>query len=184
MNSEQKAKLAKARMASKPPVQIEFVNSGDIYKALEDIHTKFGDDNQQNQEVVKDMQLLVKDLINTIVKGIRITNIEDIKIEPKFNTPDVIVPEIKMPEIVVPEPTVVKENDIFSVYKPADVDESESTKYYGYLSKDGNWFIMRSTTNGDKTKYRYTSGKGNFSKSFEKRHRLNYDYIDKVSFDV
>jgi len=130
----------------------------------------------------------VKKLFNNMVEkyesGIKISNLKEVELKPevKVNVPDVHIPEIKIPEakINIPAPTVIKEEDVFSQYKPADVMEDNNTKYYGYVAKSGEWFIMREVNNNNNIKYRYASGKGNYPEAFIKRAKQDYKYFDEA----
>lgn len=175
--SEYKDKLDKLK---KTPVRVESVDPNAIYKQLEDLYGKFSESNQLNKEFLADVSKIVAAYAEEVAKGVRVTNLEEIKIEPTFNTPDVVVPEVKVPTINVPEPTIIKETSLSDKYRPADIIEDGSTKYYGYLSNAGEWFIMRETGNGDHIKYRYSSGKSGFKKAINKRARLTYKYYDEV----
>lgn len=104
-------------------------------------------------------------------------SIKSIEVKPVFN-PKLNIPEVKMPTINIPEPTVIKEDNIFNKYKPADIVEDNNTKYYGYLSKTGEWFVMREVETAITTKYRYANGKGNYD--FTKRNKLSYKYYSEI----
>jgi len=77
----------------------------------------------------------------------------------------------------------LKPDNIFDRYKPAQTDENGSIKYFGYLAKDGSWFIMRESETKTGKKYQYSTGKGQFKNYFEKRSALEYGFIDEVQFD-
>lgn len=49
--------------------------------------------------------------------------------------------------------------------------------YYGFVNKDGNWYIAREEASGS---YRYIKGSGSFSVSWIGRALLTYDYFDNV----
>lgn len=61
-------------------------------------------------------------------------------------------------------------------YKISEIDDS-SPAFYGFLRKDGAWFIMKEGTSGD---YRYAKGSSNFSTNWTNRSSLTYDYFDNV----
>lgn len=56
--------------------------------------------------------------------------------------------------------------------------EDGAIGYYGFINKDGAWFIMKSDTNSGS--YRYTRGKSDFPANWKKREQLEYDYFYKV----
>ena len=61
-------------------------------------------------------------------------------------------------------------------YKINELDDSDTT-YYGFVRKDGAWFIMREDPAGS---FRYIKGPANFSASWTNRTGLSYDYFDNV----
>lgn len=68
------------------------------------------------------------------------------------------------------------ENSPTSGYNISQIDDS-TPAYFGFVNKDGAWFIMRE---GEDDAFRYAKGDNNFTKSWESRAKLNYDYFDKV----
>lgn len=179
MDRSKKLLKAKSKVAQ-TGVQVEFVNTGEVYKQLENIYKKIDENNQAAKDMVKEAVDIIGEVINEVSEGVNIKNAKDIKIEPTFNTPEVKIPEIKMPEIKVPEPSVIQEPGLFSKYTPADIIKDGSTTYYGYLAKTGEWVIMRETTTKNTSKYRFSSGSNNFSKAFNSRNKLSYKYLDEV----
>jgi uncharacterized protein YggU (UPF0235/DUF167 family) len=68
--------------------------------------------------------------------------------------------------------------DSLDHYKISDIDDASNPKYYGFLDKDGNWYILKEDTTA-KT-YRYTKGATNYSTNWGNRTTLTYDYFDVV----
>lgn len=66
--------------------------------------------------------------------------------------------------------------DPLQIYQVSDIDDAGATKYYGFLDKDGNWYIMQKTT----TAVRYFSGSGNYSTNWTGRAGLSYDYFSEI----
>lgn len=62
-------------------------------------------------------------------------------------------------------------------YNISDIENSATT-YYGFVSKDGSWYIMRVDTNTGT--FRYTKEKSNFRANWANRANLKYDYFDNV----
>lgn len=58
----------------------------------------------------------------------------------------------------------------------SDIDDALEDKYFGYLGKEGNWYIMRQ--NGGE--YRYTRGLSNYQTGWTNRASLTYTYFDEV----
>ena len=61
-------------------------------------------------------------------------------------------------------------------YKITELDDSVPA-YYGFINKDGAWFIQKEDSNGS---YRYTKGPSGFTTSWTNRASLTYDYFDNV----
>lgn len=62
-------------------------------------------------------------------------------------------------------------------YKITDIDDS-SPSYYGFVNKDGGWFIQKEDdTTGA---YRYTKGSSGYSANWSNRSSLTYDYFSNV----
>jgi hypothetical protein len=62
-------------------------------------------------------------------------------------------------------------------YQISRVDDS-TPAYYGFINKDGNWFIMKEGTDGT---YLYTKGSSDFAGNWDlKDTELEYDYFDVV----
>ena len=62
-------------------------------------------------------------------------------------------------------------------YNIAEVDDSLSDTYYGYINKDGAWFIRKESSTGA---YRYAKGSSDFSTNWTGRVGLTYDYFNVV----
>jgi hypothetical protein len=67
----------------------------------------------------------------------------------------------------------VATEDITSKYKITDIDDSGTTKYFGFTDKDGNWFILQLTT----TEARYIKGTSGYTTSWTGRAAFTYDYF-------
>lgn len=61
-------------------------------------------------------------------------------------------------------------------YKISQIDDS-SPAFYGFVEKNGAWFIMKEDSSGN---YRYTKGTGSFSANWTNRAALTYDLFDVV----
>ncbi len=62
-------------------------------------------------------------------------------------------------------------------YKISEIDDNVIT-FYGFINKDGAWYIMREDT--DTGSFRYTKGDFNFPGSWTRRQNLKYDYTCNV----
>ena len=63
-------------------------------------------------------------------------------------------------------------------YKISDIDDSSDPSYFGFLNKDGHWYIMEQNT-ANKT-YRYASGADDYSTNWEGRAGLTYSYFNEA----
>lgn len=61
-------------------------------------------------------------------------------------------------------------------YKIAELDDS-SPAYYGFVDKDGAWFILKEDSAGA---YRYIKGSSSFSTNWTNRASLTYDYYHNI----
>ena len=62
--------------------------------------------------------------------------------------------------------------DLLARYKCADLDESGSPAYYGFVDTDGNWYIMSVTA----TAIRYAKGSSGYLVAWAARNPGSYDY--------
>ena len=62
-------------------------------------------------------------------------------------------------------------------YTLAQVDDGVSNTYYGYLNRDGAWYILREDSSSN---YRYTKGSSTFATNWTNRASLTYDYFDAI----
>jgi hypothetical protein len=56
-------------------------------------------------------------------------------------------------------------------YEISDVDDTTLPAYYGFIDKDGNWYIAREGTDGS---FRYTTGSTGYSTNWDTRTTLGY----------
>ncbi len=62
-------------------------------------------------------------------------------------------------------------------YNISEVDD-DTIGYYGFINKEGQWFIMKGDTNTGS--YRYVRGKSSFSDNWKRRQNLEYDYFSQI----
>lgn len=63
-------------------------------------------------------------------------------------------------------------------YLISDTDDTSNPKYYGFLDKFGNWYILRENTS-TKT-YRYCKGSNDYTTNWTNRASLTYDYVSVI----
>lgn len=76
------------------------------------------------------------------------------------------------------DPAVKKPTDGYGI---SQIDDS-SPAYYGYVDKDGNWYIVKEITEVDAVEsFRYVKGVDSFSSYWSNRSTLEgYDYFNKI----
>lgn len=62
-------------------------------------------------------------------------------------------------------------------YNISEIDDN-IIGYYGFINKEGHWFIMKGDT--DTGSFRYARGRSNFPDNWKKRQNLDYDYFYQV----
>lgn len=63
-------------------------------------------------------------------------------------------------------------------YLPSDRDEDNDTRYYGLVSDNGRWYIIRDVVSTGQT--RYVVGKVDYPTNWTNRGSLTYKYIYEV----
>lgn len=63
-------------------------------------------------------------------------------------------------------------------YLVSDMDDASNPKYYGFLAKDGSWYIMKNDETAKS--FRYVKGDSDFITNWTNRTSLNYDYVNRV----
>ncbi len=62
-------------------------------------------------------------------------------------------------------------------YEITEIDDASSPSYYGFLKKNGNWYIMKEDSTGA---YRYSKGTTAFTTNWTNRASLTYDYFNSI----
>lgn len=68
--------------------------------------------------------------------------------------------------------------NILEAYQITDQDDGGNTKYYGFMDKDGNWYILKNDTVA--STYRYTRGTSSYAANWTNRATLTYGYFGDV----
>lgn len=83
-------------------------------------------------------------------------------------------------------PTMIKVNDNGELigadlgnYKAANMDTS-TPAYYGFVDKDGNWYIMKEATSGSVKTYTYCKGTSGYATAWTNRATQTYDTYDNT----
>ncbi len=70
-----------------------------------------------------------------------------------------------------------KEKNPTDGYSISEIDDNAVPSYYGFVDKDGKWYISKEVTAGS---YRYAKGAASFATNWTGRAALTYDYFDNV----
>ena len=62
-------------------------------------------------------------------------------------------------------------------YNITEIDDLLTDTYYGYVNKDGAWYIQKETASGA---YRYIKGTTDFTTNWTGRTGLTYDYFNNI----
>ncbi len=71
------------------------------------------------------------------------------------------------------DPAIKSPTDSYGV---TEIDDS-TPAYYGFVNKEGAWYITREDSTGS---YRYYKGTNNFSANWSGRASLTYNYFDAI----
>lgn len=75
---------------------------------------------------------------------------------------------------------VMTEN-ILNKYFPADGEMNYgATSYYGFIDRNGNWYIRQDAQSGAVTSYRYIKGVKDYSTNWDNRASLSYKHFHEV----
>ena len=66
----------------------------------------------------------------------------------------------------------------FEGFTVSDVDYDASPNYYGFVDRQGRWYIMEETLSAGANTYRYASGDSAYTASWTGRAGLTYAYFN------
>jgi hypothetical protein len=67
-----------------------------------------------------------------------------------------------------------------SGYFISDKDDDASPNYFGFVDRDGNWYILKETVLAGADTYRYAKGTTGYTTNWTGRAALSYDYFYNV----
>ncbi len=70
------------------------------------------------------------------------------------------------------------QNQPLDGYRISEVDDNNTIAFYGFINKDGAWFIMKGDANTGS--FRYAKGNSDFPNNWARRENLKYDYFYKL----
>ena len=65
-------------------------------------------------------------------------------------------------------------------YVLSDKDDDGTPNYYGYVNKDGGWYIMKETISAGNDQYRFIKGTTAYTTNWTGRAGLSYDYFYNI----
>ncbi len=72
-------------------------------------------------------------------------------------------------------------NGLLGQYQISDTDESASSpQYYGFLGKEGHWYIMKMINTAGVKTFRYIQGHSGYAAAWTGRAALTYGYFDEI----
>lgn len=80
-----------------------------------------------------------------------------------------------MPNYIDPNRGILVGNKSFVA---SDLDTASDTKYYGFISADSSWIIMKEVTSAET--FRFVGGHDDYATNFTNRASLSYDYYDQI----
>lgn len=70
--------------------------------------------------------------------------------------------------------------DSLQDYIISDKDDDASPNYFGFLKKDGSWYIMKETVSAGADTYRYAKGTTDYTTNWTGRVGLTYGYFNDI----
>lgn len=65
-------------------------------------------------------------------------------------------------------------------YAASDVDDAAVPNYYGFVDKNGAWYILQEDVSGGVTQYRYAKGSSDYATNWTNRAGLTYALFNEV----
>ena len=178
--NERQAKLQVLKNRQKKQAE-QSQSKAQTHKELVDTITELKNSVESLQNTIKRQPELdtseLEGAIANLDKSVSNIQIKENKldIQPIVKQIEAIKPIVNVPQ---QKTEIIKQDDIFSLYKPADIEEVGSNEYYGYLAKDGKWFIMRVSSSDSGKKYRYATSNKQYD--FKNKEKLSYKYINEL----
>jgi len=72
----------------------------------------------------------------------------------------------------------VSTGNAFEQYQPSDETATGETDYYGFVDRNGNWYILRYDINNGT--FRYVKGSTGYTTNWTNRETLSYGYFHEV----
>ncbi len=70
--------------------------------------------------------------------------------------------------------------DGYKVSDETDKAGDSTIRYYGFLNRRGEWFIMRQTVSGVTSDYRFVKGDSAYTTAWAARESQTYDYFNTI----
>lgn len=75
-------------------------------------------------------------------------------------------------------PAIIRTATDLGRFTISDIDDAANPKYYGYIDKEGSWYIMEENTTNKS--FRYAVGDTDYPTNWTARAGLTYDYYNNV----
>lgn len=62
-------------------------------------------------------------------------------------------------------------------FRVSDIDTASDPKYYGYLNRRGEWYVMREAADGT---FRYAYGRTGYAAAWTDKANLSYDLFSTI----
>lgn len=167
-------------------IQTEIVNTSDITNAIDSLTSQLIRKHKDSKEKFDLSELTTKidELREAIMETapsnvVTVDNFGNFPVTfpiPTFRDSTGAVTQVRLDTSGYMPVVIKKVDSLLDKYQPADSDEVTTTKYYGFLDIDGNWYIFRDT--GDT--YRYVKGDSDYSTNWTNRASLTYDYYNNI----
>lgn len=193
-----------------PVEEVGVKNLSEVTESLDELKTKLTEAIKGNKPIET---IEVKNIADAKADKVKITNLDELNksfkaLESAINKIEPIV-NVQKQELTWPtsanKPIAVRlsdgksfynamagaitamsnpgETDPLVGYQPSDVDDDTSTKYFGFVKKDGRWYIMRQSSTDT---FRYAKGAplkeggGLYIDAWTNRANLTYSYFYEV----
>ena len=68
----------------------------------------------------------------------------------------------------------------YKVSDEADKAGDSTIRYYGFVNREGAWFIMKQTVSGTTSSYRFVKGASAYTTAWTARESQTYDYFNTI----
>lgn len=84
----------------------------------------------------------------------------------------------RLPFLVATDPNGRPAVDVLSAFAASDLDDADTTQYFGFLAADGAWMVQKYDTSAGQI--RYCTGRGDYLTNWTNRAGLTYSLFSDV----